>query len=127
MEVVGFTLFLVGLVHIFAMTLVSALFIWIGAKFVGIKGATLWRSFLAALISGFPIWAAAGLGIFLMGFGPFLGWIIGTLIALWIIKSFFKTTWGKALLPWILQTAAQYSLLGLMGIRTPNFFRLFFA
>ena len=127
MEVVGFTLFLVGIVHIFAITLVSALFIWIGAKFAGIKGATLWRSFLVAIISGFPIWVTAGFGIFLMGFGPFLGWIIGTFIALCIIKSFFKTTWRKAFIAWILQAAAQYLLLGIMGIRTPNFFRLFFA
>ena len=122
MEVVGFTLRLVGIVYVFAMTLVSALFIWIGAKLSGIKGATPWRSFLAALISSFPIWAATGLGILLKGFAPFWGWIIGTLIALCIIRNFFKTTWRKALLPWILQTVAQYLLLGLMGISTPGLF-----
>ena len=127
MELVGIALFLVGIIHIFAMTLVSALFIWIGAKFAGIKGATPWRSFLVSFIFSFPIWAATGLGILLKGFGPFFGWIIGTLIALCIIKNFFKTTWRKALLPWILQAVVQYLLLGLMGIRTPNLFRLFFA
>ncbi len=116
MELVGFALILFVVGSIVAMTLVSALFIWIGAKFAGIKGATLWKSFKVALISSFLVWAATGLGSFLFGIGAVLGWIIGTLITLWIIKSFFKTTWGKALLTWILQAIAQFLALGLIAV-----------
>ncbi len=116
MELVGIALFLFVVGSIVVMTLVSALFIWIGAKFAGIKGVTLWRSFLVALISSFLVWVATGLGAALFGFGAFLGWIIGALITLWIIKSFFKTTWGKALLAWIFQAIAQFLVLGLIFV-----------
>jgi len=85
-------------------TMVSALFIWIGAKLAGIQNATFMKSFWAALVSSVIIWVLAAVIN-----AP--GWIIGLLVSLVVIKVIFDTTWGKAFLAWILHGIVQFVLL----------------
>lgn len=116
MELVGFALFLFLACCFIVVTIISALFIWIGAKLAGIEGATLIRSFWAALFSSVLVWAFTGIGSAVFGFGTVVGWIIGVVVTLWVLKAIFKTTWGKAFLAWIFQGIAQLLALGLIAL-----------
>jgi hypothetical protein len=116
MELVGFALFLFFACCFLVATIISAIFIWVGAKLAGIQGATFIRSFWAALFSSVLVWVFTGLGTAVFGFGAFLGWIVGVLVTLWVLKAFFKTTWGKAFLAWLFQGIAQLIALGLIAL-----------
>ncbi|MBN1882450.1 MAG: hypothetical protein JW885_09770 [Deltaproteobacteria bacterium] len=97
-------LFLLVLGVVVVATMVSAFFIWIGAKISGVENATFMKSFWAALVSSVLIWVLAAVIN-----AP--GWIIGLLVSLVVIKAIFKTTWGKALLTWIFHGVVQFVLL----------------
>ena len=114
--IVGFTLFLFIAGCIVVATAVSAVFIWIGAKLAGIDGATFIRSFWAALVSSFLVWALTGIGAAVFGFGTIAGWIIGVLITLFVLKQIFDTTWGKAFLAWLFHGMAQLIVLGIAAV-----------
>ncbi len=116
MEIVGFALFLFIAGCIVVATAISAVFIWIGAKLAGIRGATFLRSFWAALVSSFLVWALTGLGATVFGFGTVAGWIIGVLITLFVLKIVFDTTWGKAFLAWLFHGIAQLIVLGIVAV-----------
>ena len=88
-------------------TMVSAFFIWLGAKIAGVKNATFMKSFWAALISSVLIWVLAAVIN-----AP--GWVLGLLVSLVVIKAIFDTSWGKALLTWIFHGIVQFVLLVLV-------------
>jgi hypothetical protein len=111
MEIVGFALFLFVAGCIVVATAVSAVFIWIGARLAGIDRATFVRSFWAALVSSFFVWALTGIGAAVFGFGSIAGWIIGVIITLFVLKVVFDTTWGKAFLAWLFHGMAQLLVL----------------
>ncbi|MBN1574309.1 MAG: hypothetical protein JW984_14010 [Deltaproteobacteria bacterium] len=116
MEIVGFALFLFVAGCIAVATAVSAIFVWIGAKLAGISGATFLRSFWAALVSSFLVWALTGIGAAVFGFGSIAGWIIGVIITLFVLKIIFNTTWGKAFLAWLFHGMAQLLVLGILAL-----------
>ncbi len=116
MELLGFFLFLFLLGCIVVATAVSAIFIWFGAKISGIEGATFIKSFWAALVSSLLVWVLTGLASALFGFGSIVGWMLGLLITLVVLKMIFDTTWGKAFLTWLFQGLAQLIVLGIVII-----------
>ena len=116
MEIVGFALFLFVAGCIVVATAISAIFIWIGAKLAGIDGATFLRSFWAALVSSFLVWALTGIGAAVFGFGTIAGWVIGVIITLFVLKVVFNTTWGKAFLAWLFHGIAQLLVLGIIAL-----------
>jgi len=85
-------------------TMVSALFIWLGAKIAGVQNATFMKSFWIALVSSILIWVLAA-----VIHAP--GWIIGLLVSLVVIKAMFDTTWMKAFLTWIFHFVVQFVIL----------------
>ncbi|MEW6714237.1 MAG: hypothetical protein AB1306_03965 [Nitrospirota bacterium] len=82
---------------------IAGFFIWVGAKLAGINNTTIGKSILAAITCSLSLWFLTGVFFFL----PIIGFFIGHFICLWIIKSIFETTFGKALLAWIFHFAAQ--------------------
>lgn len=116
MELIGFVLFIFLLGCIIVATVVSAVFIWFGAKISGIKGATFMKSFWAALASSFLVWALSAIATAIFGFGSIAGWILGLFITLVVLKMIFDTTWGKAFLAWLFQGLAQLIVLGIVII-----------
>jgi hypothetical protein len=116
MELIGFVFLLFLLSCIVIATLVSAIFIWFGAKVAGIDGATFIKSFWAALVSSILVWLLTGLASALFGFGSIAGWILGLFITLAVLKIIFDTTWGKAFLTWLFQGLAQLIVLGVVMI-----------
>jgi hypothetical protein len=97
----------VGLIAFLVLALlISAFFLWIGAKLAGIRGASFGKAVLAALVS---VVALAILEIVLSlipRIGGTLGLLLGILVSIYVIKAVFDTGWGKAILAWILYIAA---------------------
>lgn len=116
MELIGFVFLLFLLSCIVIATVVSAIFIWFGAKVSGISGATFIKSFWAALVSSLLVWLLTALASALFGFGSIAGWILGLFITLVVLKMIFDTTWGKAFLTWLFQGLAQLIVLGIVII-----------
>ncbi len=111
MELIGFglVLFFIGL--FVAATVISAFFIWIGAKIAGISDATFGKAFWAAIVTSFTVWALTGIASAAFGFGSIAGWLLGVLITLLILKWIYKTTWGKSFLTWLFCGIAQVMVL----------------
>jgi hypothetical protein len=112
MELIGFALviFFVGL--FVAATVISAFFIWIGAKVARVSDATIVKAFWAAIVTSFVVWALTGIASGLFGFGSIAGWLLGIVITLVLLKWIYKTSWGKAFLTWLFCGLAQVVVLG---------------
>ncbi len=111
MELIGLTLFLFVLGLFVVATVVSAFFIWIGAKVAGVGNATFGKAFWAAILTSLVVWALTGIASLLFGFGSIAGWFLGVLITLVLLKWIYKTTWGKAFLTWLFCGIAQVIVL----------------
>jgi hypothetical protein len=107
MQLAGPTLFLFIISCIIAATAISAIFIWIGTKFAGIRNATFGKAFYAALASSVAVWVLTGLARQYFGFGFIAGWLLGLGITLVILKSIYTVNWGKAFTIWIFTWIAQ--------------------
>jgi hypothetical protein len=107
MELIGLALVLFFVGAFVVATVVSAFFIWIGAKVAGVAKATFGKAVWAALLTSFFVWALTGAASVLFGVGSVGGWILGVIITLFLLKWIYKTTWGKALLTWLFCGIAQ--------------------
>ncbi|MFC1617851.1 hypothetical protein ACFL2B_01070 [Patescibacteria group bacterium] len=89
--------------------LVGGFFVWIGAKLARVEKGTFGRAILAAIAASIASWLVAAL--FTLIPGPWwiglIGAIIGLVVVLWVFKSMFDCTWGKAFLIWIFQLIAM--------------------
>ena len=93
--------------------IIAGFFIWVGAKLAGINQVTMGKSVLAAIACSVSLWFLTGVFFFF----PVIGFLIGHFVCLWIIKSIFDTTYGKAFLAWIFHFAAQIIAI-MIGIAT---------
>ncbi|MFH1978480.1 MAG: hypothetical protein ABIJ92_04085 [Candidatus Aenigmatarchaeota archaeon] len=77
--------------------LISALFIWIGAKVAQVKKGSIGRAFLVAIVFSIitPIFMIPFVGYALVTF------ILTLIINLVIIKIVFSANWRKALTTWV--------------------------
>ena len=78
--------------------LIATFFMWIGAKIAGVKNATFGKSFIAAIGSAFLTWVLSLALSFFPPVGPPIGFLIGLILVVFIIKGAYDTTFGKALL-----------------------------
>lgn len=100
MEILAGTLgALLGLLILWV--LLSAFFIWIGAKMAFIPKASFGRAIMAAIACGMGSFLLSGVLLPLLPVGPIMGQVIGIMLSLFIIKAIFETSFGKALLAWI--------------------------
>jgi|GEM_PF-668003 len=105
MEILAGTLgALLGLLVLWV--LLSAFFIWLGAKMAFIPKASFGRAIMAAIACGMGSFLLSGLLLFLPPIGPLIGQIIGIILSLFIIKAIFETSFGKAFLAWMFQIFA---------------------
>ena len=86
--------------------LLSAFFIWIGAKMAFIPKASFGRAIMAAIACGMGSFLLSAILLPLLPVGPIMGQIIGIILSLFIIKAIFETSFGKALLAWMFQIFA---------------------
>ena len=86
--------------------LLSAFFIWIGAKMAFIPKASFGRAIMAAIACGMGSFLLSGVLLFFPPVGPIMGQVIGIMLSLFIIKAIFETSFGKAFLAWMFQIFA---------------------
>jgi hypothetical protein len=87
--------------------LFSSFLIWLGAGMIGVKDGGFGKAFIAALGGVFVSWFMYYLMAAFPAIGSFIGFIIGLVLTLFIIKSAFNITFGKALLIWIFYIIAE--------------------
>ncbi|MDV3103703.1 hypothetical protein [Thermococcus waiotapuensis] len=73
---------------------IAGLFLYFGARLVGIKDATIGKAMIAVLGGGI---LARVLSII-----PVIGWLLGIIGYVWVIKAVFNTDWLKAFLAWLM-------------------------
>jgi len=74
---------------------------YVGAKWARIRNVTYLKSFLCVIISIFAQW------VFRLYYPGKLGTLIGIIATLFLIEAIFETSFGKALLAWILTVVAE--------------------
>lgn len=85
---------------------IAAFFLWIGAKLAGIQNATFGKAVVAALVSVIALAVLQVITSIIPFLGGLVGFLLGILVSIYIIKAVFDTSWGKALLAWILYVVA---------------------
>ena len=73
---------------------IAGFFLMLGAKFAGIEEATLGKSMIAVV--------GGGILALLIGRIPVIGWILGIIVYIWVIKTVFNTDWIKATIAWLM-------------------------
>lgn len=97
----GILVFLIALV-------IGGFFLSIGAKWAGIEDVTLGKAMIAVLGGGI---LAAVLSLI-----PILGFILGIIGYIWVIKTVFNTDWGKAIVAWILTIVVELIVALILGV-----------
>ncbi|NJE25732.1 hypothetical protein E3E22_03660 [Thermococcus sp. MV5] len=96
---------------------IAGVFLMLGAKFAGIKDVTLGKSMIAVV--------GGGILALLMGWIPIIGWILGILMYIWVIKTVFNTDWGKATIAWLMTIVVEiivmFAFMILLGISVAVF------
>ena len=85
----------------------SGCFMWVAAHMAGVPNVTFGRSLLAALGATFATWLCAGVFSIIPIIGTVVGMVLGTLLAWFVIKGVFKTTFGRAFLIWVFNIFAH--------------------
>lgn len=86
----------------------NAFFFWLGGKVANIKTATFGRSILIAIAVSAVTWMISYLLSVIPAIGGILGFILGAVLTIFIIKAGFEVKdYSKAFLAWILYLAAQ--------------------
>jgi len=95
MAAMGFAAVLVILIAL----IIAGFFLMLGAKFAGIEEATLGKSMIAVV--------GGGILALLIGWIPVIGWILGIIAYIWVIKTVFNTDWIKATIAWLMTIVVE--------------------
>ncbi len=87
-----------GILILLVSLLVAALFLWIGAKIAQIGGATFLKALLAVFLGM--------IAMAILALVPILGWLLGIVAYIVIIKYVFNTDWVKAIIAWLISFVA---------------------
>lgn len=109
----GFT----AVIAILIALVIAGFFLMLGAKLAGIEDVTLGKSMIAVV--------GGGILALLIGWIPIIGWILGILVYIWVIKTVFNTDWGKATIAWLMtivvETIVMFAFIVLLGISVALF------
>ena len=114
MEVAGGMLISVILVIIVGV-LVQSFIIHLAAKFSGVRYATFGMAIKACLACTVLSFVLSAVFSFIPGPGTILGFLISIVLTLLILKSIYNTTWGRALLIWVMQIVVLILLALVIG------------
>jgi hypothetical protein len=97
----------VGIIFAFIlMVIIGGLFMWIAAKIARVENASFVRALVAAIAASFVEMLVAFLFNLVPVLGNLFGFILGLVITIFVIKTVFGTSFGKALLVWIFNLLA---------------------
>jgi hypothetical protein len=95
------------MILVFVLTvIISGPVMWIVAKIARVEKSSFPRAMAAAIATAITEILVAFLLHFVPVFGFFFGFIVGLVVSIFVIKMFFGTSFGKALLVWIFFCAA---------------------
>ncbi len=107
MQILGMTMW-VFILMVIVSILVSGLTMWLGAGWAGVKKVTYGKGLWVAIVVGIFTWLVSAVFAGATGgWMAIIGFIVGVLISLWIIKAMFKIEFGQAFLVWIMNIVAQ--------------------
>jgi hypothetical protein len=95
MAAMGFAAVLIILLAL----IIAGFFLMLGAKLAGIEDATLGKSMIAVV--------GGGILALLIGWIPVIGWILGIIAYIWVIKTVFNTDWIKAAIAWLMTIVVE--------------------
>ncbi len=100
--------------------LIATIFMWIGAHLVRVLRPHFFRALLAAIVGTGLAWLIRFLMAMVMPLaGDVFGFLLGFLIVLLVVKAFFDTSLGQALIVWLCFLLSQLAITMLYG---PGFF-----
>lgn len=108
MEVLGIALGTFLLFMVISI-LVATFFMWAGAKMAGLpKSKTNFgNSLMAAIGAAVVTWIISAIFAGVAGIGAIIGFLIGVVLSIFVIKAVFKIDWGKSFLVWLFHLVAQ--------------------
>ena len=116
MQILGMT-FWVFILMVVVSILVSGFTMWLGARWAGVKNVTYGKGLWVAIVVGIVTWLLSALFAGATGgWMAILGFVIGLLMSLWIIKMMFKIEFGQAFLVWIMNIVAHLFVYFLISI-----------
>ena len=92
---------------------VIAIFLAIGAAVAGIEGRSYGKAFVASGVYVLVSWVVGAVLTFLGVGSGLIPFVLGVVINLYIIKSVFSTSWGKAIVAWLIQLVATVIVIGI--------------
>lgn len=97
--------------------LVSGFTMWLGARWAGLKKVTYGKALWIAVVVGIVTWLISALFAGATGgWIAIIGFLVGVLLSLWIIKTMFKVEYKKAFLIWIMNIVAHIFVYFLISI-----------
>ncbi|MBP1912193.1 hypothetical protein [Thermococcus stetteri] len=97
-----------GLIALLIALVIAGFVLYIGAELAGIKKASLGKSIVAVVGGGI----LAGI-LFII---PVLGWILGIIAYIWVIKVVFDTDWLRATLAFLIAIVVEFIVLWLFRL-----------
>ena len=86
---------------------ISGLFVWLGARMAGVSDASFVRCTMIAVAASVVTWMCALLFSVVPFIGTLVGFVVGLLLTLAIIKMVLAISFGRAFLVWIFHIVAQ--------------------
>jgi hypothetical protein len=106
------------------MVIISGIFMWAAAKIARVENATFGRAMFAAIAASFVEVLVAFVFNAVPILGNLIGFIIGLIASILVIKAIFRISFGKALLVWIFNLAAALIAIVLAAMITASSFLL---
>lgn len=97
-----------GLIALLIALVIAGFVLYLGAELAGIKKASLGKSIVAVVGGGI----LAGI-LFII---PVLGWILGIIAYIWVIKVVFDTNWLRATLAFLMAIIIEVIVLWLFKL-----------
>ena len=107
--------------------LIGSLFLYLGAAIAGIEGKSFGKSVGAFVLSWIVVVLISAIFSFVPLIGSILGFIVGLILSILIVKSIFGTSSGKAfialLLAWVLSIIAGFVMTIIFGVSVAAMWR----
>ena len=87
--------------------ILGGFFMWVAAKIARVERSSFGRAILAAVGTSLVLFIITFLSSFIPVLGNALGFIVGLILQVFVIKGAFDTSTGKAVLVWVFNIVAS--------------------
>jgi hypothetical protein len=116
----------IGMAVAFVLAVViGGFFMWIAAKIVRVEKSSFGRAIIAAIGASVVSFLATVVFHFIPLLGDAIGFLIGLLLTVFVIKGAFETGTGKAMLVWIFNIIATVVAVLIASVIAAGTFMLF--